>query len=194
MVKGPPNGHEIYDTPASSEKPPPHTVVSACPEWAWPCSSCLQCLLRLRPQVYDVPPSVSRDVAEQQPIREETYDVPPHCRVKAASPGHFLNHDDPLIPEDVYDVPPPTLGDKQCDEDRGVVGRGAQDIYDVPASLQVGGHRDLYDTPASLQVRGHHDLYDFPRDREDRLGDRRDREQNVYDVPPQVRPGAASHR
>lgn len=79
----------------------------------------------------------------------------------------------------MYDIPPPTLGDKQCDEDRGVVGRGAQDIYDIPASLQVGGHRDLYD---------------IPRDREDRLGDRRDREQNVYDVPPQVRPGAASHR
>lgn len=71
----------------------------------------------------------------------------------------------------MYDVPPPTLSDKHCDEDRGVVGRGAQEIYDIPASLQPGG-------PPSQ------DVYDFPRDREERLGERR--EHNIYDIPPQV--------
>lgn len=71
----------------------------------------------------------------------------------------------------MYDVPPPTLSDKHCDEDRGVVGRGPQEIYDIPASLQSGGH------PSQ-------DVYDFPRDREERLGERR--EHNIYDIPPQV--------
>lgn len=94
--------------------------------------------------------------------------MPPHFRVPQASPGQFLNHDeDTPIPEDVYDVPPPTLSDKHCDEDRGVVGRGPQEIYDIPASLQSGSH------PGQ-------DVYDFPRDREER------REHNIYDIPPQV--------
>uniref|UniRef100_H3CCI8 BCAR1 scaffold protein, Cas family member n=1 Tax=Tetraodon nigroviridis TaxID=99883 RepID=H3CCI8_TETNG len=124
MGKGPPNGHEIYDTPASSDK-----KVSSLS----------------RPQVYDFPPSVSRDAADSRPIRQETYDVPPHFRVKQASPGQFLNsEDDPPIPEDVYDVPPPTL-----------------EIYDIPASRQPGSHP-------------RQDVYDFPRDREERSGERRE--------------------
>lgn len=125
-----------------------------------------------RPQVYDFPPSVSRDAADSRPIRQETYDVPPHFRVKQASPGQFLNsEDDPPIPEDVYDVPPPTLSDKHCDEDRGAVSRGPQEIYDIPASRQPGSHP-------------RQDVYDFPRDREERSGERR--EHNIYDIPPQV--------
>lgn len=94
--------------------------------------------------------------------------MPPHFRLKQASPGQFLHEDEPAIPEDVYDVPPPTLTDKRCEEDRGVVGRGPQEIYDIPASLQPGGQ----------------DVYDFPRDREDRGED--GREHNIYDIPPQV--------
>lgn len=95
--------------------------------------------------------------------------MPPHFRLKQAPPGQFLNNDDePPIPEDVYDVPPPTLTDKHCDDDRGGVGRGPQEIYDIPASLQSGGQ----------------DVYDFPRDREDRGEE--GREHNIYDIPPQV--------
>ncbi|CAF90702.1 unnamed protein product, partial [Tetraodon nigroviridis] len=162
MGKGPPNGHEIYDTPASSDKNPQHTVTTP------PAGL----------RVYDFPPSVSRDAADSRPIRQETYDVPPHFRVKQASPGQFLNsEDDPPIPEDVYDVPPPTLSDKHCDEDRGAVSRGPQEIYDIPASRQPGSHP-------------RQDVYDFPRDREERSGERR--EHNIYDIPPQVVRDAAS--
>lgn len=98
--------------------------------------------------------------------------MPPHFRLKQAPPGHFLpNDEEPAIPEDVYDVPPPTLTEKHCDDERGVVGRGAQEIYDIPASLQPGAH------PGQ-------DVYDFPRDREDRGEE--GREHNIYDIPPQV--------
>lgn len=140
-----------------------------------PCSCCSSCnsveLIPVSPQVYDFPPSVSRDVAEPLPLTEETYDVPPHFRVKPVSPGQFLpNHDETPIPEDVYDVPPPTLTDKHGEDSRGVAARGAQEIYDIPASLQAGG-------------RPSHDFYDFPRDREERGGRR---EHNIYDIPPQV--------
>lgn len=103
--------------------------------------------------------------------------MPPHFRAKQAAPGQFLtSHEDAPIPEDVYDVPPPTLTDKHCSEDRGVVGRGPQEIYDIPASLQSGGH------PNPSQ-----DVYDFPRDREER-------EQNIYDIPPQVQSSWSSRK
>ncbi|XP_068459480.1 breast cancer anti-estrogen resistance protein 1 isoform X1 [Clinocottus analis] len=146
VVKGPSSGQDIYDTPASSDKSSHQTV-------------------------YDFPPSVSKDVPDSQPIREETYDVPPHfAKLKPAPPGQYgrLNSaddvdDEPPIPEDVYDVPPPILTDKRYRGDRGGVAPPPQDIYDIPASLRTGGHA--------------HDVYDFPRERE---------EKGVYDVPPQV--------
>lgn len=79
--------------------------------------------------------------------------------------------DEPPIPEDVYDVPPPILTDKHLQRDRAAGGQPLQDIYDIPSTLRSGGH--------PLQ-----DVYDFPREREDRGGDRG--EQYIYDVPPQV--------
>jgi len=129
-------------------------------------------------QVYDFPPSVSKDVPDSQPIRDETYDVPPHfAKLKPPPPGRYAHggHDDviddePPIPEDVYDVPPPVLTDKRYRGDRTGAGRPPQDVYDTPASLRGGGPHD-------------HDVYDFPREREDQ-GDR-----SVYDVPPQVLEG-----
>lgn len=137
--------------------------------------------LPLSLQVYDFPPSVSKDVPDAHPIREETYDVPPHfAKLKPvpAPPGqyphnHLLDDDDdePPIPEDVYDVPPPILTDKRYRADRDGVIQHPQDIYDIPASLRSGGH--------SAQ-----DVYDFPRDREEKGGERGDN--NIYDVPPQV--------
>ncbi|KAM9853937.1 breast cancer anti-estrogen resistance protein 1 [Aulostomus maculatus] len=146
VVKGPSSVQTVYDTPASTEK---HT----------------------QPMVYDFPPSVSKDVPDTQPIREETYDVPPvFAKLKPQAltpPGRYmhdnLNDDDdePPIPEDVYDVPPPIVTDK--------VSQAAQEIYDIPASLRAGGH------PAQ-------DVYDFPREREEMGGG----DQYVYDVPPQV--------
>ncbi|KAA8590702.1 hypothetical protein FQN60_014636, partial [Etheostoma spectabile] len=133
--------------------------------------------------VYDFPPSVSKDVPDAQPIREETYDVPPHFAklkpvpVPAGQYPHNNLHDDddddePPIPEDVYDVPPPLLTDKHYRGTRGGVSQAPQEIYDIPASLRTGGH-----PPA-------HDVYDFPREREEKGGDRGDH--YIYDVPPQV--------
>ncbi|XP_070828553.1 breast cancer anti-estrogen resistance protein 1 isoform X1 [Chaetodon trifascialis] len=155
VVKGPSSGQDIYDTPASTDKNTQQTV-------------------------YDFPPSVSKDVPDAQPIREETYDVPPHfAKLKPqvpVPPGQYLHNnlnddDEPPIPEDVYDVPPPILADKHYHGDRGGVSQAAQEIYDTPASLRTGGH------PAQ-------DVYDFPREREEKGGERRDH--YIYDVPPQV--------
>lgn len=123
----------------------------------------------MSPQVYDFPPSVSKDVPDA--ARDETYDVPPHFAKLKPAPGppgpypHAADADDdePPIPEDVYDVPPPVLADKRH--------RPPQDIYDIPASLRSGGHAAQ-------------DVYDFPRERAEKGGERGDH--NVYDVPPQV--------
>lgn len=119
---------------------------------------------------------MSKDVSDVQPIREETYDVPPHfAKLKPQvpiTPGPYLhnnlssNDDEPPIPEDVYDVPPPVLTDKHYHRDRSGASQAPQQIYDIPAVLRVG-----------------QDVYDFPREREE-TGERA--EQNVYDVPPQV--------
>ncbi|XP_026167321.1 breast cancer anti-estrogen resistance protein 1 isoform X2 [Mastacembelus armatus] len=156
VVKGPSSGQEIYDTPASTEKNTPQTV-------------------------YDFPPSVSKDVPDAQPIREETYDIPPHfAKLKPQVPitpsqylPNNLNEDDdePPIPEDVYDIPPPVLTDKHYHGDRGGVSQASREIYDIPGSLRTGSH------PTQ-------DVYDFPREREERGGERGDH--YVYDVPPQV--------
>lgn len=85
--------------------------------------------------MYDVPPSVSKDVPDG-PLREETYDVPPAF----AKPKPFDPTRHPLIlaapppdsppAEDVYDVPPP-----------------APDLYDVPPGLRRPGPGTLYDVP-----------------------------------------------
>ncbi|KAM7413836.1 hypothetical protein PAMA_018904 [Pampus argenteus] len=155
VVKGPSSGQDIYDTPPSTDK-------------------------NTQQMVYDFPPSVSKDVPDAHPIREETYDVPPHfAKLKPQAPvppGQYLHNnlnddDDEPIPEDVYDVPPPILTDKRFHRDRGGVSHTAQEIYDIPASLRTGGHTTQ-------------DVYDFPREREDRGGDRGDH--YIYDVPPQV--------
>nr|XP_020468370.1 breast cancer anti-estrogen resistance protein 1 isoform X2 [Monopterus albus] len=155
VVKGPSSVQDIYDTPTSTEKNTQHMV-------------------------YDFPPSVSKDVPDAQPIREETYDVPPHfAKLRPQvpiSPGQYLanlndDDDEPPIPEDVYDVPPPILADKHYHGDRGGVSQAPQEVYDIPASLRTGGH------PTQ-------DVYDFPREREERGGERG--EHYVYDVPPQV--------
>ncbi|XP_044048438.1 breast cancer anti-estrogen resistance protein 1 isoform X3 [Siniperca chuatsi] len=153
VVKGPSNGQDIYDTPASTDK-------------------------NTQQMVYDFPPSVSKDVPDAQPIREETYDVPPHfAKLKPqvpVPPGQYLYNnldDEPPIPEDVYDVPPPIVTDKHYHADRGGISQPPQEIYDIPASLRTGGH------PTQ-------DVYDFPREREEKGGERGDH--YVYDVPPQV--------
>ncbi|XP_034033181.1 breast cancer anti-estrogen resistance protein 1 isoform X3 [Thalassophryne amazonica] len=164
VVKGPSGGQDVYDIPASTDK-------------------------NAQQMVYDFPPSVSKDVPDTQPIREETYDVPPHFpKLKPqlpVAPGnssalgpYLLNNlnddddDEPPIPEDVYDVPPPILADKHFHGDKGGVGLLPREIYDIPASLRTaGGHTTR-------------DVYDIPREREERGSDRG--EQYVYDVPPQV--------
>lgn len=105
--------------------------------------------------------------------------MPPHfAKLKLHPPvtsGHYLHNnvsddEEPPIPEDVYDVPPPILTDKHNVGDRGTVSKPPQEIYDIPAVLRAG------DVPVQ-------DVYDFPREREDR-GERG--EQYIYDVPPQV--------
>ncbi|XP_068168235.1 breast cancer anti-estrogen resistance protein 1 isoform X2 [Antennarius striatus] len=149
VVKGPSSGPNVYDTLPTADKNTQQTV-------------------------YDFPPSVNKGIPDGQPIREETYDVPPHfAKLKPPALHNSLNDDDdePPIPEDVYDVPPPILTDKHYHGERGGVGQVPQEIYDFPASLRVGVH------PTQ-------DVYDFPREREDRGGEMRDN--HVYDVPPQV--------
>uniref|UniRef100_A0A673J186 Breast cancer anti-estrogen resistance protein 1 n=1 Tax=Sinocyclocheilus rhinocerous TaxID=307959 RepID=A0A673J186_9TELE len=127
-------------------------------------------------QVYDIPPSVSKDVPDG-PIREETYDVPPHfAKMKSlenqnqAYLSQIPGGPEPPIPEDVYDVPPPQLIGKRQPE--------GQEIYDIPASLRKGSPQDHH----------HADVYDFPRERPagEESGD------YVYDVPPQVVRDAAA--
>lgn len=129
-------------------------------------------------QVYDFPPSVSKDVPDAKPIREQTYDIPPHfANIKQQTPvpsgqyqqNNFDDDDEPPIPEDVYDIPPPIITDKHYKDD---ITQAPQEIYDIPTVLRPGVH--------SAQ-----DIYDFPREREDRGGGERG-DQYVYDVPPQV--------
>ncbi|RVE71454.1 hypothetical protein OJAV_G00051950 [Oryzias javanicus] len=151
VVKGPSSCQDIYDTPPGPDKNPQQTV-------------------------YDFPPSVSKDAPDGHLIREETYDVPPHfAKLKPKAPVQYPHNvsddDEPPIPEDVYDVPPPILTDKHLQRDRAAASQPPQDIYDIPSTLRSGSH--------SIQ-----DVYDFPREREDRGGERG--EQYIYDVPPQV--------
>nr|XP_046207854.1 breast cancer anti-estrogen resistance protein 1-like isoform X1 [Oncorhynchus gorbuscha] len=143
-VKGPPSGQDIYDTPPSVDKSQ----------------------LLSQQTVYDFPPSVSKDVPDA-PIREETYDVPPHFAklksLESQNQGYLIpGGPEPPIPEDVYDIPPPPLtGKHHPDAHLG------QEIYDIPASLRKGGLHDPQD------------VYDFPRERP--AG-----EDSIYDIPPQV--------
>uniref|UniRef100_A0AAZ3Q3K2 Breast cancer anti-estrogen resistance protein 1 n=1 Tax=Oncorhynchus tshawytscha TaxID=74940 RepID=A0AAZ3Q3K2_ONCTS len=147
VVKGPPSGQDVYDTPPSVDKSQ----------------------LFSQQTVYDFPPSVSKDVPDA-PIREETYDVPPHFAklksLESQSQGYLIpGGPEPPIPEDVYDVPPPPL-----------TGKRHPDAYHVPLG------QEIYDIPASLRKGGHHnpqDVYDFPRERPAC-------EDSIYDVPPQV--------
>lgn len=123
--------------------------------------------------MYDVPPSVSKDVPDG-PAREETYDVPPaFAKQKAFDPSRhplILAQQEPYLAEDVYDVPP-------------VAGKGApelplsHEIYDVPPSLKkLGGSafpsQEVYDVPRDLHAPGKGSL--------DMEGE------YIYDVPPQV--------
>uniref|UniRef100_A0A672UC00 SH3 domain-containing protein n=1 Tax=Strigops habroptila TaxID=2489341 RepID=A0A672UC00_STRHB len=120
--------------------------------------------------VYDVPPSVSKDVLDG-PVREEAYNVPPaFAKQKAFDPSHhpLLAQQEPYLPEDIYDVPL-------------VAGKGSpnpllyQEIYDVPPSLKkLGGlaFSQVYDLPQDLHASGKGSL--------DTEGE------YIYDVPPQV--------
>ncbi|KAM9814893.1 breast cancer anti-estrogen resistance protein 1 isoform 1-T2 [Syngnathus typhle] len=138
-------------------------------------------------QVYDFPPTVSKDVSVTHLIKEETYDVPSHLTKKkpqtSAVPGHYTfsspneDHKPIPMPEDVYDVPPPTFAKKHGGREN--VSQLAQEIYNFPTRVHHGGQ------PTQ-------DVYDFPRDQEER-GERDCT--NIYDVPPQVvRDGQEPHR
>lgn len=115
-------------------------------------------------QVYDIPPSVSKDVPDGPP-QEETYDVPPiFCKAKPFDPSrHPLILSQPLAEsyssEDVYDVPPAAS--------RGMP--EGQEIYDVPPGLRKLANQEVYDVPREKPVGS-----------KDREGD------YIYDVPPQV--------
>ncbi|XP_077423220.1 breast cancer anti-estrogen resistance protein 1 isoform X1 [Vanacampus margaritifer] len=126
-------------------------------------------------QVYDFPPTVSKDVSITHLIKEETYDVPSHLTKKkpqtSTLPGQYMfseDHKSNIMPEDVYDVPPPTLTKKLGGRDK--VSQPAQEIYNFPSRVHHGGQPTL-------------DVYDFPREQEER-GDKKCT--NIYDVPPQV--------
>uniref|UniRef100_A0A803XS38 SH3 domain-containing protein n=1 Tax=Meleagris gallopavo TaxID=9103 RepID=A0A803XS38_MELGA len=123
--------------------------------------------------VYDVPPSVSKDVPDG-PMREETYDVPPaFAKQKAFEPPRHppvLTQQEPYLPEDVYDVPP--AAGKAAPESSL-----SHEIYDVPPSLKkLGGSafpsQEVYDVPRDLHAPGKGSV--------DTEGE------YIYDVPPQV--------
>uniref|UniRef100_A0A8B9TQM6 BCAR1 scaffold protein, Cas family member n=1 Tax=Anas platyrhynchos TaxID=8839 RepID=A0A8B9TQM6_ANAPL len=100
-------------------------------------------------QVYDVPPSVSKDVPDG-PVREETYDVPPaFAKQKAFDPTRHplvLTQQEPYLPEDVYDVPPAA---GKCAPEPSL----SHEIYDVPPSLKKLSSfpsQEVYDVPRDL--------------------------------------------
>uniref|UniRef100_A0A3Q2YJT7 BCAR1 scaffold protein, Cas family member n=1 Tax=Hippocampus comes TaxID=109280 RepID=A0A3Q2YJT7_HIPCM len=143
-------------------------------------------------QVYDFPPTVSKEVSVAHLIKEETYDVPSHLSNKkpqaSTLPGQYMysspNDDhkpNVMHDEDVYDVPPPTLTKKHRGRDK--VSQLAEEIYNFPARVHHGGQPPL-------------DVYDIPREQEER-GESECT--NIYDVPPQVvrdaqLPGEELHR
>ncbi|XP_077453055.1 breast cancer anti-estrogen resistance protein 1 isoform X2 [Stigmatopora argus] len=120
-------------------------------------------------QVYDFPPTVSKNISVTHLTKEETYDVPSHLtkeKLQAPTlPGQYmvssLNEDHKAISAEVYDVPPLTLSKKHGKKEKAT--NLAQEIYSFPA---VG-------EPTM-------DVYDIPREQEEREC------ANVYDVPPQV--------
>lgn len=123
--------------------------------------------------MYDVPPSVSKDVPDG-PGQEETYDVPPaFAKQKAFDPSRhplILTQQEPYLPEDVYNVPP-TAGKGTTEPTL------SHEIYDVPPSLKkLGGSafpsQEVYDVPRDLHAPGKGSL-----DMEGKY---------IYDVPPQV--------
>ncbi|KAL7978741.1 hypothetical protein Chor_013230, partial [Crotalus horridus] len=141
------SGQEVYDSPAMVGK----TANSGAHE------------------IYDVPPSVEKNPqVVNGPLREETYDVPPaFCKVKPFDPSrHPLILAQPLaplvepsLPEDVYDVPPPST--KGMSE--------AQEIYDVPPGLRKLANQEVYDVPRELPISSKDGEGDY-----------------IYDVPPQT--------
>ncbi|XP_051787639.1 breast cancer anti-estrogen resistance protein 1 isoform X1 [Erpetoichthys calabaricus] len=167
-----PYGQEVYDTPPMAVKGPLNQDVYDVPPVI---EKGLQNQMHPAHMVYDIPPSVSRDLPDG-PLREETYDVPPTLMKLRKSPEnkHYVSQVLPIstagleqhCPEDVYDVPPPASK--------------AQEIYDIPATLRKTTN------PQSLQ-----DVYDIPREHQGMaMGIKQDLSEdssdNVYDVPPQV--------
>ncbi|KAM3609122.1 uncharacterized protein V6R79_009968 [Siganus canaliculatus] len=152
VVKGPSCEPTIYDIPASTDK-------------------------NLQQMTYDFPPSVNKEIPNSALVREETYDIPPHfAKVKQQVPvpqcqyTQINDDNEPPIPEDVYDIPPPIMTEKHYHGD-SVGNQSSQEIYDIPASLQIGRHPTR-------------DVHDFLQEQEDRGKESRDN--YVYDVPPQV--------
>ncbi|XP_029464663.1 breast cancer anti-estrogen resistance protein 1 [Rhinatrema bivittatum] len=142
---------EIYDVPPSVEKSlQPHLMI------------------------YDIPPSVSKDVPDG-PLRDETYDIPPaFAKQKTFDsvnpapqiPSQHCPAQEPYIPEDIYDMPPPA--------GKGPDMSSSQEIYDVPPSVKKNGGS------AFLQ-----DVYDFPREFHGGKVPFESEGDYVYDVPPQ---------
>ncbi|KAI4825931.1 hypothetical protein KUCAC02_021591, partial [Chaenocephalus aceratus] len=123
VVKGPSSGRDIYDTPVGSDK---HTQQT----------------------VYDFPPSVSKDVPDAHPIREETYDVPPHFAKLKPVPAP------PALPRRQgrgHSAPPGHLRYPRQPAERG---HSAQDVYDFPRDREEkGGERgdnNIYDVPPQV--------------------------------------------
>ncbi|XP_077598861.1 breast cancer anti-estrogen resistance protein 1 isoform X2 [Stigmatopora nigra] len=120
-------------------------------------------------QVYDFPPTVSKNISVTHLTKEETYDVPSHLTKEKLQdptlPSQYmvssLNEDHKANSEEVYDIPPPTLAKKHGKRQKAT--NLAQEIY----SFSAGGEPTM-------------DVYDIPREQEEREC------ANIYDVPPQV--------
>ncbi|KAM8947669.1 breast cancer anti-estrogen resistance protein 1 [Pelodytes ibericus] len=122
--------------------------------------------------IYDIPPSVSKDIPDG-PTKEETYDFPPsfaNPKMPSAPtqvPAHVVHDHEPYIPEDIYDVPPTAV--------KGSDTPFSQDIYDVPPSLRKPIGQNYL-----------HDVYDFPREFHGGKSSFDNEADYIYDVPPQV--------
>uniref|UniRef100_A0A8C9WHB3 Breast cancer anti-estrogen resistance protein 1 n=1 Tax=Scleropages formosus TaxID=113540 RepID=A0A8C9WHB3_SCLFO len=143
---------QVYDTPPICVKPPRFSL--SLTDW---------CPL----QGYDFPPFLAKDSPDCL-ISQDTYDVPPNFAKlkKLPEKGQVPSHGGGLCtnPEEVYDVPPPSVMVKRESD--------TQEVYDIPASVR---------SASPMEPQG--DIYDIPREHPTGGTEGSD---YMYDVPQQV--------
>uniref|UniRef100_A0A8C5PDI7 Breast cancer anti-estrogen resistance protein 1 n=1 Tax=Leptobrachium leishanense TaxID=445787 RepID=A0A8C5PDI7_9ANUR len=163
----------VYDSPKQEQQDEydvPRLLQSAGPQEIYDVPTRLL-VNSYSPEIYDIPPSVSKDVPDG-PTREETYDFPPsftHPKMQGTAqvPSSAAHDHEPYIPEDIYDIPPTAL--------KGNDALFSQEIYDVPPSLRKPVGQNSFQ-----------DVYDVPREFHGGKPSLDNEADYIYDVPPQV--------